>query len=232
MPFFPCAEGVDFRDNVLLLPALTLGNVGQLAIDLLVSTASATRVGFIEDAHIIPVAGNDTFTVGQGRLSTAIEVFQLPHKKITFVQQRSPVIRGHNRTFAKNLIEWIKSASFREIILLVSADASYRSDAQLFGSQLRYITTPKLEYTHTPALLSTLQIPSLESASFDVVFKKGSITEGIYEECKENILPLLALALFVSEGDNIPDSITLCECVNKYLNIVDDQGKCCFSFSI
>jgi len=222
--WFPCVEDVDFRDNALLLPALTLGNVGQLAIDLLVSTTSATRVGFIEDAHVIPVAGNDTFSFDQGKLSTSIEVFQLPHKRITFVQQRSPVIRGHNRAFAKNLIEWIKTSSFREIILMVSADASYRSDAQLFGQQLRYVITPKLEHSHVPALLSSLHIPPLEATSFDVVFKKGSVTEGIFEECKQSLLAFLALALFVAEGDNIPDSVTLCEWVNKYLNIIDTPG--------
>jgi len=224
MAFFPCVDSVDFRDNVLLLPALTLGNVGQFAIDLLVSTTSATRVGFIEDPHIIPVAGNDTFTEGPGCLSTAIEVYQIQHKRITFVQQRSPVIRGHNRIFAKNLTEWIKNSGFREIILLVSADATYRNDAQLFGQQLRYIITSRLENTHIPALFSTWNIPPLESTSYDVVFKKGSVTEGIFEESKEKLLPLLVFALFVNEGDNIPDSITLIDYVNKYLKIVDQEG--------
>lgn len=47
--------------------------MGQLSIDLLISTANVRRVGFLEDEYVIPMAGNDTFSTNQGKLSCAVE---------------------------------------------------------------------------------------------------------------------------------------------------------------
>lgn len=44
-----------------------------MAVDLLISTLALPRIGFIEDDHVVPMAGNDTFTTNQGKLSCAIE---------------------------------------------------------------------------------------------------------------------------------------------------------------
>lgn len=79
-------------------------------------------------------------------------VYQLSDKKVTFLQQRAPVItvcdaihatatygcskqylKGRNQKFAENIVQWIKQAQFTQVILLLSADASFRVDAQLVG---------------------------------------------------------------------------------------------------
>jgi hypothetical protein len=71
---------------------LTLGNVGQLAVDLMCATFQFERVGQLETPYVLPLIGNDTFTAqGSGILSTALEVFQ--RGRLTFVQQRTPVIK-------------------------------------------------------------------------------------------------------------------------------------------
>jgi proteasome assembly chaperone 2 len=55
---------------------LTVGNVGQLAIDALVCTFKCGRVGFIDDPLVLPVVGNDPFTPAQsGFLTTKLEGF-------------------------------------------------------------------------------------------------------------------------------------------------------------
>lgn len=48
---------------VLLLsqPAVAVGNVGQLAVDLMVSTLNMTRVGYIHTDCLIPMAGNNPY---------------------------------------------------------------------------------------------------------------------------------------------------------------------------
>lgn len=43
-------------------PAVAVGNVGQLAVDLIVSTLNMTRVGFIHTDCLIPMAGNNPYT--------------------------------------------------------------------------------------------------------------------------------------------------------------------------
>lgn len=42
-------------------PAVAVGNVGQLAVDLLVSTLNMSRVGFVHTDCLIPMAGNNPY---------------------------------------------------------------------------------------------------------------------------------------------------------------------------
>lgn len=46
---------------VCLQPAVAVGNVGQLAVDLLVSTLNMSRVGYMHTDCLIPMAGNNPY---------------------------------------------------------------------------------------------------------------------------------------------------------------------------
>lgn len=46
---------------LLSQPAVAVGNVGQLAVDLMVSTLNMTRVGYIHTDCLIPMAGNNPY---------------------------------------------------------------------------------------------------------------------------------------------------------------------------
>ena len=56
-------------------PCISVGNVGQLAVDLVVSTLGLQRVGWIQDTALLPIVGNDAFdhTPGRGYLHTSAE---------------------------------------------------------------------------------------------------------------------------------------------------------------
>jgi len=217
----PANQTISFQDNTLILPALTIGNVCQLAIDLLIFTTSAPRVGFIEDRYVVPVICNDVLSVGvHGKLSTSLEVYQLAEKKVTFLQQRAPVIEGRNQNFAKDLVSWIKRSLFKEVVLLVSADASYRIDSQLVGPQFRYISTGAVDDK-----LRSLQWVPLEESRLDVVNKQGSFALALSEECKSNNVTQISLSIFCFEGDNIPDSVAIADSVNKYLQILPSSPE-------
>mmetsp|Transcript_16729 Transcript_16729/g.52705 ORF Transcript_16729/g.52705 Transcript_16729/m.52705 type:complete len:224 (+) Transcript_16729:3523-4194(+) len=51
-----------FEGCRLILPAVTVANVGQLTVDLLVSTLALEPVGVIEDECVLPCVGNDPYT--------------------------------------------------------------------------------------------------------------------------------------------------------------------------
>ena len=67
----PTAASPDFAGKTLVLPAVSFGNVGQLAVDVLVSTAlgralgppgaTARRAGEFVSRHVLPVVGADAF---------------------------------------------------------------------------------------------------------------------------------------------------------------------------
>nr|XP_023883739.1 proteasome assembly chaperone 2-like [Quercus suber] len=78
----------------LLLPALSIGNVGQLAMDLMVSSTRAERIGLFDDPFLLPCVGNDAYgPQPQGQLALPLEAYDSSSKALTLVQQRSPVVK-------------------------------------------------------------------------------------------------------------------------------------------
>ena len=62
-------------------PAVTQGNVGELAIDVLIASLQATKVATLEHEDILPIVGNDPHDMtSPGALSTSLELFEVPHK--------------------------------------------------------------------------------------------------------------------------------------------------------
>ena len=55
-------------------PALSIGNMGQLAVDLLISSSRARRVAYLDEPSVLPCAGNDAFGPDAvGDLALALE---------------------------------------------------------------------------------------------------------------------------------------------------------------
>jgi len=56
-------------------PCISVGNVAQLSVDLVVNTLKLSRVGYICDTSLLPLVGNDPFdhTGSAGHLHTAGE---------------------------------------------------------------------------------------------------------------------------------------------------------------
>lgn len=62
-------------------------------------------------------------------------------------------------------------------------------------------------------------IPEMSDSEFCIRIPGGGITKTLYEEsyCKE--IQMAVLLKFVSEGDNIPDAVSLVEYLNEWLQI-------------
>ena len=77
-----------FRDfciihiHVNFQPAVSIGNVGQLTIDLLIYNLDLKRVGYLYDSSILPLVGNDPFSssgMQEGSLVTSAEGYNTIH---------------------------------------------------------------------------------------------------------------------------------------------------------
>ena len=102
MEFFPSSTSepsVQLAGCTLVLPAVTVANVGQLAVDLLVSTLELPRVGYLEHASVLPCVGNDPYVASaasHGNVATSMELYGHASKSLVVMQQRSPVVPGEN----------------------------------------------------------------------------------------------------------------------------------------
>lgn len=71
---------------VWVQPALSMGNAGQLAVDLLISHG-ACKSGYLDEPHVLPCVGNDPFgPSANGDLAVALEGMFVKRKKYIILE--------------------------------------------------------------------------------------------------------------------------------------------------
>lgn len=108
-----------------LQPAVTYANVGELALDVLVtSLAPVTPLGPLESANCLPVVGNDAFDAVDGNttgvLTTALELFSIPGQI-------------HHQKGSKPLVK--RCCAVRQRAAARSSYASPGSEASIMGGR-------------------------------------------------------------------------------------------------
>lgn len=240
--FIPRENNADgnWEDFTLILPAVSIGNVGQLAVDLVVSAVcpDGSSIGYLYDSCVLPVVGNDAFTLSteaSGKLNVSVEVYKNDDLKFIVVQQRAPLVKGRQTEYCRKLVSWIKSCHFKQVILVSSISATERVDSQIEGSPLRYHVTPavknllpvfdglswkSLEKRPKFPYLNTEELSDENKAFF---FPGGGFTKKLYEACCRDDIPLTVLLTFCSEGDNISDAVNLFLYLNAWLKMVPKE---------
>lgn len=237
--FIPSQESTPaLKAFTLVMPAVAVGNVGQLAVDLIVSTLNMSRVGFLHTDCLIPMAGNNPYSSGKedaDELHTNAEVYIAEDLKLAVLQIRAPVLQAKSKKFCQLLVSWIKSTGFSRTVVLSSSHAYHRDDQQLRSSPLRYLVTSSMLTLSKDALKElgwsemerVSAFPGLTEANVEprLYIPGGGITKGLYtHSCAEDI-PLAVLLLFCSEGDNVPDAFALVNHLNSWLHLLDSPGQ-------
>jgi len=231
-----------WTDYTLIMPVVSVGNIGQLAIDLLISTMQPRKVGYFYDAAFWPIVGSDPYSTpgsGKGDIVTSCEVYESTERKVVLVQQRVPIIRYRKYDFRRKMMAWIRRNKFGKVVILSSCNASSRIDAQLEGSSLRYICTPAVDESIVNHLSKKLNWQQLERrvslptpsalqlqtefngvVPTEIHIPGGGLTKKMFLECTKEDIPLVVLMMFCSEGDNIQDSLAMAAYLNEWLKIV------------
>merc|ERR1712018_180114 len=105
------------------MPAVSVGNVGQLAVDALVATKvlGFEHIGYLNDEDVLPVSGNL-----QGRICVPLEVYYSKQQHLLAIQQRSSIVPSQRRQFAARLAAWALAFQVRRVVLLSSCHAFRR----------------------------------------------------------------------------------------------------------
>ena len=234
--FVSCASENDviFEGYSLILPAISIGNVGQLAIDLLIYNLDFKKVGYLYDHSILPLVGNDPFSspkVPQGNLVTSAEVYKCNEKKIVVVQLRAPLAKGCRQVFCDHVVRWIKECRIKQTVLLTSCVASERLDSQIQSGPFRYLLSPETQ--HLNELFQTefnwkcLEERNVEEKEMSDVFLPGGggVSKRFYQTCLKENVPLVTLLVFCAEGNNIPDATILLHFANIWLQMKTNKAN-------
>ncbi|MEQ2184486.1 hypothetical protein GOODEAATRI_008435 [Goodea atripinnis] len=213
-------------------PAVAVGNVGQLAVDLLVSTLNMSRAGYFHTDCLIPMAGNNPYA----SCKEDAEELHTPAEGSTRSQSSFSIHwvgTCHTFPILFQLVSWIKASGFSRTVVLSSSHSYQRDDQQLQGTPLRYLITPSLLTASADALKELgwremeriPAFPGVKDADAEprLCIPGGGITKGLYTDSCDEDLPLAVLLLFCSEGDNIPDAFALVNHLNDWLRLLDSQ---------
>ncbi|XP_042494227.1 proteasome assembly chaperone 2-like [Macadamia integrifolia] len=240
--------------STLILPALSIGNVGQLAVDLLVSSMRADKIGYLDDPFVLPCVGNDAYEpVPRGLLALPLEAYDSPSNALTLIQQRSPVVKGMMVEFAKNLANFAASTGKKHVIILSSLDSGKRQKLDMLSEmQIYYLSTVNSDGTdndcerigwkklqeYNPLQRSWKYLDdlakgesllednlSIEDELGDEDYFPSLPFSAIFSCCKAKGLKVTCILSYCSEGDNIPDSLQLAEAACKLLRIGSDSFR-------
>lgn len=247
---FILEEGKHLHDecSTLVLPALSIGNVGQLAVDLMVASTSAERIGYLDDPHVLPCVGNDAFGPDpQGELALPLEAYDSASNALTLVQQRSPVVKGTTVEFAKNLADFAAASGKKHVVVLSSLDfGRWRNIDMSSGLQIYYLSSTNADGTddycdrlgwkrlqeYNPAqrcwkYLSTLAEGSavqednlpLEDELEEEDYYPSLPFAALFSCFKAKGLKVTCLLCYCSEGDNTPEAFHLAEAASKLMGL-------------
>lgn len=132
-----CVTDGSLAGYTLLLPSLGLGNVGQLALDLLLNTLAPTgaarHVATLPSAFVEPVVGAHPFDapLGPRAMTTAVELYAVDGAKLAILQQRAPAVEGLHELWALQVARLAAAARVGRVVCVGGVDAALRGDAEL-----------------------------------------------------------------------------------------------------
>ena len=231
------AEPAQFAGATLLLPAVTIGNVGQLTVDLIVATLGVPRVGYFDTELVLPIAGHGAFSPPfrasqglAGALSLPLELFHDERRNLLLVQQRSPVVAGGQAAWADALVAWAKEAGAARLLVLGSAPAHHRRDAQIQDGMLRAVPNACWAEALDPrlclALEEELRVASDSRGSTGAAWRPRASSALMVGASQAAALPCLALIHFCAEGNNAADALHMAEALRRSGTIaVSGEGE-------
>jgi proteasome assembly chaperone 2 len=152
----------NWSNYTFIFPCVSVGNIGQLATDLLISTIPNLRkAGYLINNRLVqPIIGYDPYNQDSNELCLSVEcnsksffiisnylvlflliVYESIELSLVIMQQRAPLYKGKRNEFVKLLVEFIKSENFKEVICLTSSYAYERLDSQLYGFVVFFVFT-------------------------------------------------------------------------------------------
>ena len=137
----PGFENIDLTGYTCILPDVSLGNVAQLSLDLLINTLDCFQIGSMSHKSIVPMIGRNAFSkqlMTGNWPSTALDVFVNEENKLLLVQIRSSIVRRHCDLFVKELFDWLHGLKVIRLLMLSSLDAIERKDREIMSPNSCY----------------------------------------------------------------------------------------------
>lgn len=198
--------------HTVVFPSLGVGNVGQLACDLLISSLRLHKSAIVWHPAIVPIIGAQAFEHDTDPTTTACELYtsrSADDVLLSVVQLRAPLAPAAMDSFFGQLIDHLRNAGVARLIVLTS---SYAYEKHLIGSSaFEYLATEAYAQQAAPIFEQRL---GCNPFGGDVIFG-GGFARRVLQVAAEQGLNAVVLLKFVSEGDNRPDAADMLGKLNE-----------------
>ena len=117
LKFSPSIDINVLKNATLILPAISVGNIGQLAIDILLASTKAKKLTACYHPSLIPLVGSNPIDANSSELMTACELYKTSiaqcNEKIVLMQIRSAIVRNKSGEFLDDLLSWCNSVGIQ-----------------------------------------------------------------------------------------------------------------------
>ncbi|XP_046672332.1 proteasome assembly chaperone 2-like [Homalodisca vitripennis] len=217
-----------FKNYTLIVPAISVSNVGQLAVDLLIHSSGAEKVSNLWHEAFIPLVGAHPYKDDSTELCTEFEVYQLTQHKVLFLQFRSPLWVSKEEEFLNHLVKWFEQLEADKVIILSSLYDYERNDNQIVEPHVRCCVCPLTQslYQSVFRSLNCRYMEVKDDAdktgimSPSMYLPGAGFTQNLHLKCIERKIPCVSFMKFCSDGDNTPEALDLARLVDGWLNVV------------
>lgn len=205
-------KNLDFKDFTLIIPSVSVGNVPQLTVDLIITTHDLEKVGVLWHPAIIPFIGGDPYRFDEEEVCTAVELYANETLKIGVIQIRSGIEVKYALHFFRRLKAFIEEQGFKNVIIL-SGTFAYELH-NVHSAHFRFISNNE----NVAVKMKSLNVEEMEKSEAGQYLLHGAgFTLKLYEILSEGV-SCTVLVKYVSEGDNRPDAYLLLEVLYKIVD--------------
>lgn len=120
----------EFKDNILITGFHGIGMTGYIAVNHLLNSLEAERIGYIQSDLLPPFV-----SVSGDRLLTPFEIYKW--NRFVFVRSEFPPHRNEENAFARTIVNWTVEEGFKEAVLIGGLDEAFRNGPE----KLRIVPT-------------------------------------------------------------------------------------------